>query len=544
MSAKFVSFTLALCLTMVSCGAAQKPNVLFIFVDDLRPQFGRSFATPEVLTPHIDAFFLDQGGAAMQHSYVQVAVCGPSRASMLTGRRPDSTHVGVGGDANWCWCARTECKQGELFMTLPTYMRTHGYVTAGTGKVFHPDACAKYPNFTHALGDDPRGWAYGEYTVEANVTQEQWGSIPGPHDAVFGGNMGLSYMESPLSDEEQTDGILATAAITRLANFSRDGIGCVGCEKPFFLALGLHKPHLPHIVPKKYYDLYDPDTVSLAPNKQVPTGFKEENWHADGNGELRSYNLNAGPEMRKDGFGFNQPIADSFARAQRRAYFAAVSFMDAQVGRVLAALQQHDLVENTIVVLWSDHGWHLGDTNSWGKMTNFESAARNTLLWRVPGQRSESQGLNPRMVESVDLFPTVVELTGLPSLESCQGLDQPPTVDCVQGKSYADEFKFKSNAAPAESFAFTQWPFAPWGNQTHLRMGYTVRSSRGYRWTEYVQYDAKSVFRGNWTAEAQDPELYDYNLDKWETNNFAQNASYATVITELKAVLRRQYTSQ
>lgn len=130
----------------------------------------------------------------MQHSYVQIAVCGPSRSSMLTGRRPDSTHVGT-GKGGWCWCQRTNCTADELFMTIPTYFRKNGYVTAGNGKLFHPDACSQYSNgaghFSHSSGDDPRAWSYGRYGVEANVSQEQWGSIPGPHDPVFNKTMGV-----------------------------------------------------------------------------------------------------------------------------------------------------------------------------------------------------------------------------------------------------------------------------------------------------------------------------------------------------------------
>jgi arylsulfatase A-like enzyme len=204
-------------------------------VDDLRAQFGRSFATEEVKTPHIDQFFLDGGGSAMQHSYVQIAVCGPSRSSMLTGRRPDTTHVGT-GIGGWCWCQRTGCAGDKLFMTLPTWMRRHGFTTAGNGKLFHPDAC-KHFGFSHAAGDDPRAWSYRyAYGVEANVTQEQWGTIPGPHDQVFNGTMGLSFFESPLRDEEETDGILATNTVERLANFSKEEIGKPGADRPFFLS--------------------------------------------------------------------------------------------------------------------------------------------------------------------------------------------------------------------------------------------------------------------------------------------------------------------
>merc|ERR1711871_1773709 len=180
--------------------------------------------------------------------------------------------------------------------------------------------------------------------------------------------------------------------------------------------------------------------MGLPPNRQVPKGFKEENWHDNGNLEMESYNLNAGPEFKREGFAFTRPIGDNFTRAMRRAYFAATSFLDAQVGRVLASLEEHGFKENTAVVLWSDHGWHLGDTNSWCKMTNFETAARSALLLRVPGQRASSKGLNKRMVEAIDIFPTIVELAELPAIPKCQGIDQPPTTQCLQGESFASEF--------------------------------------------------------------------------------------------------------
>jgi iduronate 2-sulfatase len=533
--------------------SAESPNVLLISVDDLRPQFGRSFGTPEVKTPNLDKFFLDGGGSAMQHAYVQIAVCGPSRTSMLTGRRPDTTHVGVGPGpgggllAGWCWCQRTSCKKDDLFMTLPTYMRQHGYTTAGNGKLFHPQACGgmtpfRNYGFTHAEGDDPRAWTE-QYYAEANNTQTQFGSIPGPLDPVFNHTMGLSFMESPLSDEEETDGMLATNAVERFANFSRDGIGKKGANKPFFHSVGFHKPHLPHIVPKKYFDMYKLEDVSLPPNRNCPVGFKEENWHNNGNVEMESYNLNAGPEFKKEGFSFSHPIGDNFTRAMRRGYFAAVSFIDAQIGRVLNALEQYEYKDNTIVVLWGDHGWHLGDTNSWSKLTNFESAARTTMMWHIPGQSAASQGLNKRLVEIVDIFPTLIDLTGLPKLPKCEGVDQPPSVACLQGESYASEFGMHGIAPTvAKKYAFTQWPYPKWGkNVTGFRMGYTVRSSDGYRYTEYVPYDPLT-FHGRWTAESGDPELYNYNDDYWETRNWALNASYANVVTELKAVLRKQYS--
>jgi iduronate 2-sulfatase/deleted-in-malignant-brain-tumors protein 1 len=427
-------------------------------------------------------------------------------------------------------------------------------------------------NITHAMGDDKRAWSYFDYGIEANVTQEQYGTIPGPGDPIFNGTKGLSFLESPLSDDEQTDGMLAAYAIDRFKNFSRDGIGKKGSNKPFFHAVGFHKPHSPYIVPKKYFDMYDLAKVSLPPNSGVPAGFQEHNWYNDGNVELfgaaRPGYTDSTAAAAQDKLSFHHPMGDEFTRMTRRAYFAAVSFVDAQIGQVLGALEEYGYKDNTIVTLWSDHGYHLGDTNSWCKCTMFESATRNVMLWRVPGQPDSSKGQNTRLVEMLDWFPTLLELTDTPPMPKCEGLDQPPTVMCLQGESYADEFKAPATKLSGEGdkavavakqrktkYAFSQWVYPttkvppemqPYTNvtmPTNFRQGYTVRTQDGFRYTEYVDYDKRECV-GHWTDTAIDPELYDYNVDQWETTNFAGNATYSAKVTELMAVLRSQFSSQ
>jgi len=553
-------------LMAVSAPTPAFKNFLLIAVDDLRPMFGKSFGVEEVLTPNLDKHFLEGGGSAMQHSYVQIAVCGPSRASILTGRRPDSTTVGVAGGAavnKWCWCQRTDCSEGELFMTLPTYFAQHGFVTAGNGKIFHPDACTQMhvgrnygPEFSHVLGDDARGWTYGPYGVEGMLEQpfapqaeqfseEQFGTIPGPNFPQFNGTVGPSWLRSNVTDEHQPDGQLATNTIERLANFSRDGVGKAD-GKPFFIATGFHKPHTPWIVPSKYFDLYNIDSISLPPNPRVPTDFKEENWHANGNVEIEHYTNDQVP-FGPDVFGFNEPVNNQTAKELRLAYFAATSFLDASVGRVLDALEQYGYADNTVVAMWSDHGYHLGDTNSWCKMTNFEKATRNTLFWRVPGQSAASQGRNNRYVEMVDFFPTAIELMGLPTIPKCTGRDQPPTVLCLQGESYADEFVPSQAVAPASApkqAAFSQWPYPVLQSpgEKFFRMGYTVRSTDGYRYTAYVPYSI-TKYVGVWAnlTGSDDAELYDYTTDPNETTNQVNNPKYADVVTRLHSLLRAQF---
>ena len=174
-------------------------------------------------------------------------------------------------------------------------------------------------------------------------------------------------------------------------------------------------------------------------------------------------------------------------------------------------------------------------------MTNFESATRNALLFRVPGQATASKGRNERMVESIDIFPTLVELAGIPALPACHGLDQPPTTACLQGESFASEFLTPvAVVAAPKLYAFSQWPFPAWKNETVLREGYTVRSATGYRYTTYVPYSS-ATFTGNWSAPVGDEELYDYNTDRWETTNFAYNATYAPIVAEMRQILLDQY---
>ena len=583
----FFAFLLSIVATTTTATAtayqqtAPPKNILFIAIDDLRPQFGRSYHNKEVLTPNIDSFFLDNNGSSFQHAYVQIAVCGPSRASMLTGRRPDSTRTfrtptdaGLLNKGAWCWCRRTSCGQNgrnltDIFYTLPQYFQSQGYRTAGVGKIFHPDACNDmviHPNmskFNHVVGDDPRAWSDG-YDVEANFSQMQWGSIPGPHDPVFNGKMGLSFEVSSLSDEEQTDGMLATDAIQKLRSLAtatdatkaseNDRASTPTSTKPFFLAVGFHKPHLPHIVPKKYYDMYpNVSKISLPPNPYVPKHFQEENWHSDGTFEIESYNLNAQPIFEKDDFSFNHPIDVHFTKQMRRAYFAATSFVDAQVGRVLNTLKELQLTEQTICIVWSDHGWHLGDTNSWGKMTTFESATRNTLLMRVPGQSISSQGwISDVLVESIDIFPTLIDLVDIPALPICAHRDDKPGERCLQGDSHAAFFQTNNANAKAgqqkkKKYAFSQWPTPAWPkNSTTLgfRMAYTVRSLAGYRVTEYVPYDP-SQWIGDWDSSkaTNDLELYDYNVDPFETTNCWNDSKYEKVLTELRSVLRAQFAA-
>ena len=540
-----LALQVVLCFTAIlTVSAVTKPNVLMIAIDDLRPQFGQAYSVPEVKTPNMDKFV--ETGTVMQHSYVQQAVCGPSRASILTGRRPDTTQSQF--PYSWCWSVRGQ------FTTLPHYFREEGYITAGSGKLFHPDACGQAD--PHSVGDDRTAWSMPYFPEPECV---QWGSVPCPKTAYWNDTMGDSVFVSDLDDDQLTDGQLATHAQALLGNFSKQGVG-IGSGQPFFMAVGLHKPHLPHIAPKKYFDMYDLNETSLPPNPDVPKNFPQGAWYPSD--EIRTY-IDAHKQFMADGFAEVHPISDADIKMHRRAYFAATSYVDAQVGRIMDTLDSSGLSNNTIVVLWSDHGWHLGDTNSWGKCTNFETATRNTLMWRVPG--GKNSGKSNRLVEMVDLYPTLLELTGLPQMRSCVG-DEGPTSLCLQGESYASEFINGAPVREAKKYAYTQWMYgqihpgddsrgptierlqdedvAPYHVQDRKpvvphNIGYTVRSDAGYRLTEYYPYN-HTTFSANWDGGMLAREFYDYNMDPLETVNQVHNSSYTSLINDMHTVMRAQ----
>eukprot|EP00039_Didymoeca_costata_P014971 m.247635 g.247635 ORF g.247635 m.247635 type:complete len:284 (-) comp16128_c0_seq15:1344-2195(-) len=275
--------------------------------------------------------------------------------------------------------------------------------------------------------------------------------------------------------------------------------------------------------------------VSLPPNPKVPKGMERAYWY--NSGEMREY-IDAGPRFAKEGYGFLQPITEDDMRFHRQGYFAATTFVDVQIGKVMAALETYNFHTNTISLVWSDHGWHLGDTNSWGKCTNFETGTRNTLMWRIPNAPNPpSTGRLERTVEMVDLFPTLIDLAGLPPISACHG-DQPPTTTCLQGTSYASLFGVGSTSQYNKSYAFSQWPYN--NGKSGVIMGYTAKSDDGYRLTEYVHY---ADFVGDWTNILA-REFYDYHNDPHETVNNVNETQYQQRISEMHSVMLCQFANK
>jgi iduronate 2-sulfatase len=466
--------------------AAERPNVLLICVDDLKPTLG-CFGDPLARSPNIDA--LSKRGVTFERAYCNQAVCSPSRNALLTGIRPQSMGI---------YDLGTNFRKAlPDAVTLPQHFKQHGYLAEGMGKIFHHG---------HGNHEDDASWSVPYFRAEVvhYALKEHADANKNSREAALFNNVGgakakdlakgVAYEAGDVPDNFYPDGLTADEAIKRLkAAAKKPG-------EPFFLAVGFVKPHLPFCAPKKYWDLYDPAKFELAETHELPKGapkYAGHNW-----GELRNY---AG--MPNDG-----PLPDETARTLIHGYYAAMSYMDAQVGRVIAELDKTDLAKNTIIVLWGDHGWHLGDHGLWCKHTNYEQAAHIPLIVIDPRAKAaggKSTGAHTSsLVESVDIYPTLCELAGL---EVPGGLD---------GKSFATVIR--DPTAPTKDYILHAYPRGK-------RIGRAVRTDR-YR---LVEWKAPGESR-----ESADVELYDYKTDPLERKNLASGKP--DVVHELRAILDQQ----
>jgi iduronate 2-sulfatase len=456
---------LLFCLLALVCVsplvAAEKPNVLFIVADDLRTELGCYGSVAQ--TPHIDA--LAQRGVQFNHAYCQQAVCNPSRSSFLTGKRPDSLHLWVNGTHFR--------KHNPDVLTLPQYFKQEGYETRCCGKVFH--------NWhTDPKGDRP-SWSADEFLHYANHGSDAplvKGEQP-PNEAL---EYGRKYGDVPLAerrdvpDDAYFDGRVAREAIKTLAEVK---------DKPFFLAVGFWKPHAPFNAPKKYWDLYDRAKLPVL-NPARPKDAPELAFH-----DSREI-LGLPPNQIK--------LGEEQVRELRHGYLACVSYMDAQVGKVLAALKEHGLDKNTVVVFVSDHGYHLGEHTLWAKTSCFERDAHVPLIIAPPSTKQAGKQAGS-MVELVDLFPTLTELCGLKTPAGLDGMSLVPALQDVREH--------------IKRGAFTQHPRPAYPDRTPQgvpeAMGYSVRI-QSCRYTQWRDWETGKIL-----AE----EFYDYTEDPDElVNNF------------------------
>ncbi len=447
-----------------------KKNVLFIAVDDLRPTLG-CYGDTIAITPNIDK--IASKGIVFNRAYCQEAVCNPSRSSLLTGRRPDTTKV---------WDNRTHFRKNiPDVITLPQYFKNHGYHVQSVGKIYHDPRWAQ----------DPESWSVpgtlavtsecgGKYLLDKNArTVKSW--------------KGESTECIEVSDYAYIDGRVADSALDIIMDIRK---------KPFFLAVGFRRPHLPFCAPKKYWDIYDREKIAPPANPEKPKNVPVialHNWR-----ELRGYT-----DIPNEG-----PLTPEKIAELRHGYYASTSYIDALIGKLLKRLEIIGLLDNTIIILWGDHGYHLGEHDLWCKITNFEYDTRAPLILADPNQKNKGIKTGA-LVEFVDIYPTLVDLCDLPKADGLEGISMRPLID--------EPNRIWKKAA------FSQFPRPIYTREELKYMGYSIRTDK-YRYTEWQEIETKKIVAR---------ELYSHIHDSLETENLAGLSEYKDVLTEMAAMLKK-----
>ena len=450
--------------------AEKKPNILFIPVDDLRPSLG-CYGDSVAVSPHIDK--LAEEGMVFERTYCQQAVCNPSRVSLLTGLRPDTLRV---------WDLRTQFRHTlPDAVTLPQYFKAHGYYVYGIGKIFHnifPDTVS-WTEKPHVEGFpfDPDA----VYLNEENLMRQEEKKkeyIAEGVDRVD--QLGHWYIKTvstenaDVDDDAYFDGAQTTAALQKMEELATR-------DEPFFMAVGYYRPHLPFNAPKKYWDLYDRRQIPLAAHQSVPANMPE--YAINRGNELRSYE-----DMRDLPFPENGSLDMERQRLLKHGYYASVSYIDAQIGRLVDKLKELDIFDNTIIIIWGDHGWKLGEYNAWCKQTNYETDTRVPMIIAGAGVRARGQSCE-RLTEFVDIYPTLCEMAGL------------EVPGYLQGHSVAPLLQDPGLAWKSAAFSqFLQGRFGRMhtNHEGKQYMGYAMRTER-YRYIEWYAWEAESNTRGKLT---------------------------------------------
>ena len=454
----------------ISAAPKPKPNVLFIAVDDLRPELG-CYGHKQIISPNIDR--LASQGLLFERTYCQQAVCAPSRASIMSGCRPDTTKI---------YDLNTPLRKAMPdILSLPQHFKNNGYETLSIGKIYHHNT------------DDKPGWsippfkagAKGKWKGRGYLTQNAIEKVRRLEKAKPGsGGRGPAFEAADAPDNHYPDGANTDHAITELRRLK---------DKPFFMAMGLYKPHLPFNAPKKYWNMYDPDKIQLADNPFAPKGATP--YSLTNYGELRNY-----IDVPK-----KSPIPDDLAKELINGYYACITYIDAQIGRLLDELDRLGIRDNTVVILWGDHGWKLGEHGSWCKHTNFELDTHVPMIISLPNRKTAGKRTTA-LTEFVDIYPSLCEACGLSIPPHCEGTSIMPLVN--------DPKRAWKKAA------FSQYPRG-------RVMGYSMRTDR-YRYTEWQQRKGGKVLT---------TELYDHKNDAAENENIADKPEMKTTISRLSKML-------
>jgi len=452
---------------------SDRPNVLFIAIDDLRPALG-CFDDKVAITPNIDALAIRS--TVFNRAYCQLAVCNPSRLSLMTGRRPDTIHV---------WDLATHFRKARPdIVTLPQHFKDHGYHTQSIGKIYHGSG---------EPSKDPQSWSVDPLHDQIGSAKVRYAS---PANLQRRGLKRLAAESADVEDDVYIDGIVCGSAETAIEKLAQKA-------SPFFLAVGFRKPHLPFCAPKKYWDLYQRDSIPLPRYAKHPQNAPElavRSWK-----ELEGY---------KD-IPTNGQLTETKVKELRHGYYACVSYVDALVGRLLKKLKQMQLSDNTVVVIWGDHGFHLGEQGLWTKANNYELSTRVPLIISVPGQKNTGSK-SDALVELVDVFPTLADVCGLKEPAGMEGISLKPLLN-----------------EPDQSLkraVFNQYPRARSSHRHRGHgeiMGYALRTQR-YRYIEWQDWESKQVVAR---------ELYDLASDPQETRNIAGIAKHKAAVEEMSQIL-------
>ncbi len=459
----------------------ERPNVIFISIDDLRPDLG-CYGKKDILTPYMDK--LAEEAVLFKNHFVQVPTCGASRYSMLTGQFPTTTtHLKNAA----CEIFISEKPASSIPETFIHELRNNGYYTVGIGKISHSadGYVYGYEEPVSTTLELPNSW--DQMLFDSGKWGTGWNAFFGYADGSNrqGRNKMVKPYEKPLGDKvKYPDDNTARLAVSQLKKLKK-------MNQPFFLGIGFFKPHLPFNAPKEYWDLYDRDQIKLANNPNKPLHVNDLSLH--NSNEFGSYKL--GDEHPS----LATPLSDDYARKLRHGYYASVSYIDAQVGKVLKAVERLHLSENTIIVVWGDHGWHLGNQQMWGKHSLFEVALRSAFIIKVPGEKFKGASVD-RIVSSVDIYPTLMELCGIESDVKTDGYSLVSIMKNHNSKDWKDlSFGYFNN-------------------------GITMRTPR-YRLTKYFRDQTPTI------------ELYDHKNDPSETVNIA--ADHPDIVTELLFLLEK-----
>ncbi len=435
-----------------------------------------------IVTPNLDRL-ASQGSVFTRH-FVATPTCGASRYGLLTGLRPKSRYD-IGNEAiRRSLSGKPESEIPETFIHL---LRRNGYTTVGIGKISHyPDGLLygyeEQPGLEKEL---PHSW--DEMLLDTGKWGTGWNAFFGYADGSNRQSRSKEvkpYESAPVKDNGFPDGLTADLAVKKLRELSAG-------QDPFFLGVGFFKPHLPFTAPEKYWDLYKESQIPVTPSNSLPENVSRTSLHPSA--ELNQYRL--GEEKAS----LDHPVSDAYARRLRHAYFACVSYVDAQIGRILGELERLGLAQDTIVVVWGDHGWHLGDHLVWGKHTLFERSLRSVLIFRVPESGRHGE-LHDQVVSTLDIYPTLMDLCGIETL---------PKID---GQSFSRLLLEGSDKT--------------WKNRAHsyYRNGISLRTQR-YRLTKYFRQEQPAI------------ELYDHTQDPFEEHNVAKD--FPGIVEDLLPLLER-----